>query len=121
MTWPLVKMATGSAFNQPWILTDITLFTPTNQSGVADNSTHGTISFHFCDRNARLQLGTDCSGTVIDGYCGADDGGYVLCQNSRVAFKLEGNAIYVERGYIDDWYVQSALEVGMMSADASDC
>ncbi|KAK3720129.1 hypothetical protein LTR37_003952 [Vermiconidia calcicola] len=86
-------------FDKPWTLSQIAVYTP------AEDSTwqNGTVQFHFCDRNARLNLDTDCFGIVKDGVCEGEGGGYVLCDNDRVEFKLtkEGN-IMVARAYNDD-------------------
>lgn len=94
------------AFDKPWILKDITIFTPSGQGNSSNATAHGTVSFHFCDRNARLLLETDCSGDVIGDACEAGDGGYVSCENANVGFKLaSGGVVMVERWYEDNWWV----------------
>ncbi|KAF2486700.1 hypothetical protein BDY17DRAFT_84420 [Neohortaea acidophila] len=91
------------AFDKPWILKDITIFTPSGQGNSSNATAHGTVSFHFCDRNARLLLETDCSGDVIGDACEAGDGGYVSCENANVGFKLaSGGVVMVERWYEDN-------------------
>ena len=90
----------SAGFNEPWILSDIAVYTP--EEGATGQQ--GYISFHFCDVNEGLQLDTNCSGPMINGACDGGDGGYVSCGNNTVAFKFDANQMmWVERVYIDDW------------------
>ena len=86
-------------FDKPWTLKDITVWEPTAGSV----SKAGQITFHFCDPNTDLQLSTNCAGEVTDGACEGEDGGYVICENEDVAFKLSGGQMLVERSFVDDW------------------
>lgn len=90
----------AKVFDKPWTLSDITIY---KAAGQDSSNTHAAISFHFCDENEGLQMDTDCSGTVINDRCEGDDGGYVLCANETVGFKLASDLIMMERAYLDDW------------------
>lgn len=99
---PLTKseLATCHAklFNKSWVVSNITVFQP--EEGSTDP---GTINFHFRDINDRLGMGTNCSGTVVDGMCDGGDGAYVVCEDTRVAFKLAKDLMMVERAFLDEW------------------
>ena len=86
-------------FDNPWVLNDITVWEPANSS----TSQTGVITFSFSDSNKELELGTDCIGTVTNGACVGEDGGYISCENENISFKLTDGQILMERFFIDDW------------------
>lgn len=90
----------AKTFDLPWTLTDITLY---RESGQHPNKSHAAISFHFCDTNRGLEMETNCSGVVIGDKSEEDDGGYVLCSNPEVGFKMSSDLIMMTRAFLDDW------------------
>lgn len=90
----------AKTFDLPWTLTDITLYRATGQD---PDKSHAAISFHFCDTNSGLEMETDCSGVVIGDKSEEDDGGYVLCANPEVGFKMSSDLIMMTRAFLDDW------------------
>ena len=114
---PLTKNTTETTpcpfkiFDIPWMLTQITLYTPLPANATSTLTPAGWLRFNFIDSNDRLELETVCYGSLAaDGTAAPSDGGYILCANTDVAFKLvsagpngKGRVMMVERLYEDDW------------------
>ncbi len=99
-------------FDLPWLLTGITVYNPFPISA----ANPGWIRFNFIDYNDRLQLETVCYGYLTNTGPGnstdgasehiaqAGPGGYIMCADEAVAFKLlEGGNMMVARSYKDRW------------------
>jgi hypothetical protein len=95
----------AKVFDIPWSLTGITFYTPDTTS-TSQPTPQGWLRFNFIDYNDRLQLETVCLGNVTNGTVQYGDGGYVICANDNVAFKLvENGLLMASRQYRDKWYV----------------
>jgi len=89
-------------FDLPWTVSDLTIYKPAKQPTA---SAHSAISFRFKDTNPLLNLETNCAGTIVNDACEAESGGYVLCGDVRVGFKVDQNVILITRAFLDDWSV----------------
>lgn len=92
---PLTKRFVEST---PWRLSNIRAFTASpGPTGVS------SITFHFCDTNAGLELETECSRYLApgSGRSPIDPDTFYPCANNTVGFKYTGREIVVQRTYID--------------------
>ena len=87
-------------FDLPWTISDLTIYKPAKQPKA---SAHSAISFRFTDTNPLLNLETNCAGTIVNDACEAESGGYVLCGDVRVGFKVDQDVVMITRAFLDDW------------------
>jgi hypothetical protein len=81
------------AENEPWHLSDISVFT--SSGGTMNNS----ISFNIDDNNAGLQANTDCSRSVPGS---VEDSDYFWpCDDSSFNFRWDGTTLRIQRFYTD--------------------
>lgn len=97
-------------FDEPWMLTGITMYNPTVPPVSINNP--AWLRFNFIDYNDRLRLETVCYAnlststttmnqtsvqTVPEGY-------YIVCADDWVQFKLLGGGLLMAaRSYVDRW------------------
>jgi hypothetical protein len=83
--------------NSPWILSNLTLFTS------SDNSTN-SLSFHFTDPNPGLHLDTNCFAGNTSGGGNCNEDNYCACDNNDVLFQYtKDGSISIQRTAVDNW------------------
>jgi hypothetical protein len=79
--------------NEPWHLANLAIFTSTS------DTKNSSISFDLVDNNARLQLETTCSRSILGSI--KDPNAFYPCTNNTLAFRWDGRTLRVQRTYID--------------------
>jgi hypothetical protein len=81
------------AENEPWHLSDLSVFTSYDGSG------NSSISFNLIDNNAGLEANTTCSRSVLGSVEDADN--FYPCDNSSFNFRRDGTTLRMQRFYTD--------------------
>ncbi|KAG9690877.1 hypothetical protein KCU95_g8442, partial [Aureobasidium melanogenum] len=81
------------AESQPWHITNLSIFTATN------DSTNNSISFNLVDNNIGLQAETTCSHSALGSV--EDANSFYPCANNSFNFRWDGTTLRMQRLYTD--------------------
>lgn len=81
------------AESQPWHITNLSIFTATN------DSTNNSISFNLVDNNIGLQAETTCSRSALGSV--EDANSFYPCANNSFNFGWDGTTLRMQRFYTD--------------------